>query len=934
MAFIGITARVWEWVRRLMRPTAGPHAAEGYPDDAQDTSAPVEPGNGAPELVEAEPNESQDESLADDPESVGIAESSESQDAPLPDVPPADGPGPLETEPAESQDPLPPDEPPTDGPETDGSEPAEFQDALPPDEPPADGPEPEETEPDEAQDAPAPDESPAGGPEPKDTEPDDVQDAPAPDESPADDPEPEETEPDEAQDVPAPDESPAAGPEPEETEPDEAQDASAADEPPTDGPESVEAELYGAQDTPAPDEPESREEAGRRERAPRDIGGRRSRPRVPSAGSSRRGAGAFRPKPELICRERRGSQDWELILSVPEERDVEDVLHNGTPLLGEEGEYRPSSFSGVLVVKYADGDSEETRLIDDAPFIFKLRNEWESDGRKTRSMTKGHFIVIAPREWTRTGRVRVEASGCADGSYVAHYFFSGQEDDTSSIGGFEECDLSVAGPGYVLNGMRIHDDSESGDLFVGDAPTLEPAAGIVWVRVGEEAQDGWKGMSFKPAEKTLSDVLGGRSGRFFVRVYDSVTLVDSEEFRYSAELREIRVNGEPYLTDMLLAPVPEGHSTVPLSFVGVDGSAVSVELTTANGRVTTASDGLVTVAPHPEADETTWSLGPDGPDVVIRLPRVWWRLVRPGADADDWRDHPIPMSREEYRELVGADMEVRLPAHVRRVRAGFDFGKRVDQSYDTERDGKLRRVNLPLAAFVDYEEIDTPSKEDVSLKIRCAGDDIELIHVIPDAPPPRPESLRDQERRRDRRRDGIRRDDTGRPGRRGPKSRRNQARQRIPEKIPIVQQPHGVPKQPLVVKNPLRRYHLNLPNRDAALFTLVARAKCPEHQLPDNERSTSHTSVGKHIREVRECCASTADYLVSGRLLKDAVFRVVLSEYDRPLTAQQISDELSKRWPTSKRDLSPRIIERLLDSDPNYHVSRSHEPQSADAARS
>ena len=630
----------------------------------------------------------------------------------------------------------------------------------------------------------------------------------------------------------------------------------------------------------------------------------------------------------MICRERRGSQDWEIILSVPEECEVKGVLHNGTPLLGEAGEYRPQSFSGVLVVEYAGGASEEVPLIGDTPFIiFKLRSEWQGDGRRTRATTRGHFIVIAPTEWTRTGRPPVEAAGCADARYTAHFFFNQPGGETSGVGGFEESALPTAEAGYALQGTRVHDDSESGDMFVGDAPTLEPASGIVWARVGEEAQCGWKGQSFKPAEDSLRGVLGGRQGRFYIRVYDeSTALVDSGEFRYSTNLREIRVNGEPYSADMLLAPAPEGHSPASLSFVGVDGAAVSAELMVANDHVTVAPGGVATVAPHPDGDETTWSLEPGSSmDVVIRLPRIWWRMVVPDVSPGGWRDRVISMSRDEFREQsqANAKMEVHLPPSVKGMRAGF---KHLDQSFPAERaEGNFRRVILPLNAFVDYEEIDRPSTKNVYLKIRCDKVEFGLVHVIPDPPPPRPESPRTQERRRGQRRGGIRRDGRGQPGRRGPKSRRDPERPRIPERIPVMERPR-VPKKPLVPKNPQRRYHLNVPGRGAALFTLVARTKCDQH-VTDNERSTSYKSLEKHIGEVRECCASTADYLTPGRPLKDAVFRVILSKDNRPLTAQQISNELNERWPNSRLNLSPWAIEKILDSDPKYLNNERRKPK-------
>ena len=161
MTFIGITARVWEWVYRLMRRTAGPRLVEAYPADAQDTPAAVGPGNDDPESVETEPDE-----------------------------PPAGGPEPMETEPPESEDAPVPEEPPADGPEPMETEPPESQHAPVPDEPPADRPEPMETESGESQDKPASSEPQADAPEPKEGEPAEPRDPPTLDEPKPDHPEP------------------------------------------------------------------------------------------------------------------------------------------------------------------------------------------------------------------------------------------------------------------------------------------------------------------------------------------------------------------------------------------------------------------------------------------------------------------------------------------------------------------------------------------------------------------------------------------------------------------------------------------------------------------------------------------------------------------------------------------------------------------------
>ena len=180
------------------------------------------------------------------------------------------------------------------------------------------------------------------------------------------------------------------------------------------------------------------------------------------------------------------------------------VRHCDSELSAENGEYRTPSFSGSLVIEYADRDKDEIPLADEAPLVFKLRNQWQGDGRRVTGISRGYFIVIAPHTWIRSGRAPVIPEGCSDANYSAHYFSIDREDGTDDVGGFDEHKFSLSRSWYALEGRRVHDDSEEGDLFVGAAPVLKPAGGVVWVRMGEEAHNGWDGQNFRPEDESLS----------------------------------------------------------------------------------------------------------------------------------------------------------------------------------------------------------------------------------------------------------------------------------------------------------------------------------------------------------------------------------------------------------------------------------------------
>ena len=83
---------------------------------------------------------------------------------------------------------------------------------------------------------------------------------------------------------------------------------------------------------------------------------------------------------------------------------------------------------------YDDGTDDEMSLVGNAPVAFKLRNQWQGDGRRVSGISRGHFIVFTPSEWTRTGHVPVSPESCIDTDYAAHYFLNDQDDETGEIG--------------------------------------------------------------------------------------------------------------------------------------------------------------------------------------------------------------------------------------------------------------------------------------------------------------------------------------------------------------------------------------------------------------------------------------------------------------------------------------------------------------------
>ena len=466
------------------------------------------------------------------------------------------------------------------------------------------------------------------------------------------------------------------------------------------------------------------------ESGPRQYGGRRDR-QPGDPGPERRQSPISRP--ELVCRKIPASACWEVILIADEETQPAAAHLEGAPLDFTDGRCSVPTLTGRLTVSSQDGQEHILPLFEGEPLIFKLPKNWAGEGRRTSGITSGHFIVIAPNAWQRTGRAPVEADGCADPAFRAHYFHRDATVSDETIGGFHEWTGSPVATGIELTGRNIYDDSDHGTLFVGDPPDLKPSPEIEWARVGEETEQGW-GKNFRPGLQSLPEVLGGREGRFFLRVYDpEVRMLDSVAFRYVHDLSRIKVNGTEYAQGTMLMPGATGYPRTEISLVGADGSTLTPELPP-EAQQAIAPSGAVEVPPLPDADCITCSLGPDarGVNIVLDLPRIWWRLEDSRPDPGAWRDTPFVMTREEFRNHAYADAMLSvLSKRQSSVRAGFD--DRLEQPYS--RTIEDNRITIPLAHFVDHAEIDRRLSEEAHFCVEWAGEKLPLIRVSADPVP-------------------------------------------------------------------------------------------------------------------------------------------------------------------------------------------------------
>ena len=473
------------------------------------------------------------------------------------------------------------------------------------------------------------------------------------------------------------------------------------------------------------------DQAGSRPKPPIDAPGRRGKARGPNAPSQR---SPRKPRPELVCRQNPASATWQII--VVAEDELTRVRRDGHDLTIEHGECLLESFRGVLSISHGSAQSTNLEILGESSIaIFKFAANWHGDGRRVERITRGHYIVIAPEGFTQIGHVPHESEPCDDDRYLAFFVFVREtHSETADSVGFAEHKLPTVARRYWLDGEWVFDCSENGPLFVGAVPELRGLSEIPWARLGEEREAGWRGKNFNPDETTMEQVLSGRQGRFFLRVYDPARLVDSGEFRYVQDLREIRVNGEPFTSSQVLLPGADGHGPTTVSLIGRDGVELRPQLQGASAHATVRGNTILVDA-HAAGDQVA-CLVPTGHapvEIVVDLPRIWWRLES-ASDSGEWQDTPLAVTRHRYRVLATSDTNVclKLPKHITRVEVGFDV--EADRRYQRSSPDE-HLVRIPLAHFIDYEQIDDRPHEQVALNARFADTEFSFVHLIPDAVP-------------------------------------------------------------------------------------------------------------------------------------------------------------------------------------------------------
>ena len=105
---------------------------------------------------------------------------------------------------------------------------------------------------------------------------------------------------------------------------------------------------------------------------------------------------------------------------------------------------------------------------------------------------------------------------------------------------------------------------------------------------------------------------------------------------------------------------------------------------------------------------------------------------------------------------------------------------------------------------------------------------------------------------------------------------------------------------------------------------LVSSRLCWQCQQIFDERQGEEIDMKEYMARIADDCSHQADYLLPGTPLTEAVFRLLLAAKNRPMTIQEIQDQLSAAWANViyMKDLSEELLTRLLETDNEYMIHR------------
>ena len=97
---------------------------------------------------------------------------------------------------------------------------------------------------------------------------------------------------------------------------------------------------------------------------------------------------------------------------------------------------------------------------------------------------------------------------------------------------------------------------------------------------------------------------------------------------------------------------------------------------------------------------------------------------------------------------------------------------------------------------------------------------------------------------------------------------------------------------------------------------------CKAH--PDGKPVIPVKTTQRSIYSAFKTCSSKVQFITTGMSLLEAVFRILILNGNKPMKFSDIVDRLREFWGTefSQRIETDKAIQRVLDSENEYHISR------------
>lgn len=109
-----------------------------------------------------------------------------------------------------------------------------------------------------------------------------------------------------------------------------------------------------------------------------------------------------------------------------------------------------------------------------------------------------------------------------------------------------------------------------------------------------------------------------------------------------------------------------------------------------------------------------------------------------------------------------------------------------------------------------------------------------------------------------------------------------------------------------------------------ALPIIIANRMGYISQQAFDEEPTPTSDIKPYIARIVEFDSKEPDFLLPDTPLKESIFRVLLANGNRPMKAEEISEILTEKWAMTAypRDLTPPVIERLLEHSGSYCIAK------------